>query len=332
MDLFESIYKSIFPTEKSILEAVDEYTLYCFYTGYDDLQLGKAYNSPFREDYFPSFSVFISTKSENVEYLWKDHATGESGNIFKLIQRVEQLNSNEEVFQKINEDFALGLHLPVMEEREKISFYKKPTVNEINIRIADVPLTAAGLDFWKQLYIEQDLLDMYHVNQIKWYWSYNEQLAPNSVPDPTFAYRIGKYYQIYSPFAPKQFKFRNSLPQHYFFGYQQLPASGEKVIIDKSLKDVIFCRRLNLNAVAPKSESTPIPEKKMWELKERFTNVYLQFDNDAAGRINAEKYKQKYNWLNVGFLPDTLACKDKTDAVKKIGLEETKKIVLNLLQ
>lgn len=329
MDLFDSIYKSIFPTEKSILEAVDEYTLYCFYTGYEDLQLGKAYNSPFREDFFPSFSVFIPTKVEGVEYYWKDHATGESGNIFKLIQKVEQLNSIEEVFQKINDDFALGLNLETLEEKEKISFYKKPRPNEINIRVANCPLTEAGLNFWEQFHIEQDLLDLYNVTQIKWYWSYNEQLSPNSVPDPTFAYRIGAFYQIYSPFATKQYKFRMNYPENYFFGYLQLPKTGKKIIIDKSAKDVIFCNKLGYPAVCGRSETTMIPEGKMLELKERFSEVYLMLDPDEAGKKATEKYVEKYPFLKPKFLVG--GKKDKTDTALFYGVDYTKKLIDSLL-
>lgn len=329
---FDLIYKSIFPTEKSILEVVDEYTLYCFYTGYDDLQLNKAYNSPFREDYFPSFSIYPTKYDLGVEFYWKDHATGDSGNIFKLISLIEQLNSKEEVFQKINDDFALGLHLSALEQREKISYYKKPEQNNIEIRIGAVPLTESGLNFWKQYDIDKPLLDLYQVEQIQYYWSYKEQEHPNSVTDPTFSYRIGKYYQIYSPLAPRSYKFRNNLPEHYFFGYQQLSRENEKLlVIDKAMKDVIFCRRIGLQSVAPKSESTPIPEPKMLEFKERYKEVYIMFDSDKAGRENTEKYIQKYPWLKPRFLPEVTG-KDKTDTMKKVGLEETKKIVYNLLQ
>lgn len=325
---FDELYKLLIPTEQSILEMVDEYTLYCYYTNQDNLLLNKSYNSPFRQDYFPSFSVFKTNQNIGVEFYWKDHATGESGNIFKLIQKIEGLSSKEEIFQKINEDFALGYNLPTLQERQKITLYNKPQDQHINIRIADVPLTEAGLKFWNQFDIKQDLLDLYHVNQIKWYWSYDSQETPTIVQDPTFSYRIGKYYQIYSPFASKEYKFRNNLPDNYFFGYLQLQKNEKLLVIDKSMKDVIFCRRLGINAIAPKSESTMIQQDKMLELKDRFQDIYLMLDPDEAGMRMTEKYIQKYNWLKPRFLP---AGKDKTGLAKIVGIQEAERVIKQLI-
>jgi hypothetical protein len=330
---YDELYKSLVPTEESILEQVDEFTLYCFYTKQEDLRLNKAYSSPYRKDEFPSFSIFKTKYNIGVEYYWKDSATGETGNIFKLIKNIEDLSNKEEVFQKINEDFGLDYNLPALEQRAKIKLYNPPKESLIKIRISEIPLTEAGIAFWKQFDISKELLDFYKTTQINYYWSYKEQIEPYVVPDPTFAYRIGEYYQIYSPFAQKTYKFRNDFPEDYFFGYTQLSRGIEKtsLIIDKSCKDVIFCRRLGYEAVCGKSETTMIPEKKMLEFKERYTTVYLMLDNDLAGKTQVEKYVQKYPWLQVRFIPESIS-KDKTDCCKKIGLEETRKLLTQLIQ
>ncbi len=326
---FDELYKSIKPTKESILEAVDEYTLYCFYTGIDDLALGRVYPCPYRTDPIPSFSVFKVTIDLGVEYWWKDHGKDEKGNIFKLIQKIEKLDTLQQVFQRINDDFGLGYNLPGLQKREKISLFNKPTETIIKIRVANVPLTEAGFNYWKQFEVDRQLLDFYNTTQISWYWSYDEQQAPFSVHDPTFAYRTGAYYQIYSPFAPKIYKFRNDLPENYFFGYLQLSKSGEKLIIDKSCKDVIFCRRLGYEAVCGKSETTMIPEKKMLEFKERFKEVFIMLDNDAAGIRQTEKYLSLYPWLKPRFLT---GAKDKTDYAKAFGVQAAQEAVDNLLK
>lgn len=326
---FDELYKSAVPDEKSILEAVDEYTLYCFYTGIENLVLGKSYPAPYRRDEIPSFSVFRTTKYAGIEYFWKDHGNGESGSIFRLIQRIEVLDSLQEVIQRINEDFQLGLDLDSPTKREKIIHYEAPIHSIIKLRIAETPLTEAGINFWKQFDIAKPLLDFYNTTQVKWYWSYDSQQAPSTVPDPTFAYRIGEYYQVYSPFAPRQHKFRNDLPEHYFFGYMQISESGKTLIIDKSCKDVIFCRRLGYEAVCGKSETTLIPERKMLELKDRFENIYLMLDPDAAGKKQTEKYVSLYPWLKPRFL---INAKDKTDLVKKVGFEQAENEIRQLVQ
>lgn len=326
MDL-EGLINSAGPSDENILDAVDEYTLYCYYSGIEDLKLNRVYPAPYRSDPLPSFVVFLATRVSGVQYLWKDHGKGEIGNIFTLIQRMCNLGSRREVYARISEDFGLGYNLPSV-KREKIILYEAPSVNDIKIRVADIPLTEKGLAYWDQFAIDKKLLDLYNTVQIEWYWSYEGQQSPYLVPDPTFAYRTGQYYQIYSPFAPKQQKFRNDLPENYFFGYLQLPKTGDKLIIDKSCKDVIFCKRLGYDAVCGKSETTFIPDFKMIELHQRFKDIYLMLDNDAAGKKMTDKYLSLYPWLKPRFLS---VAKDKTDACKLLGVEGVDKIVQNLL-
>jgi hypothetical protein len=324
---FESIYKSINPTEQSVLEAVDEYTLYCFYTGLDDLILGKAYSAPYRNDNAPSFSVYPSRK-EGIEFMWKDHATGESGSIFVLIRKIENLVSVKDALYKVIQDFGLDYHMSEPRVHEKIVRYSKPVVNKAKISIIEQPFSQRGRGYWEKLSIGDDLLHFYNVTQVQFYWTFEGQPAPNLAPDPTFAYRIGDHYQLYSPFADRELKFRNDLPENYFFGYLQLPPQGDVLVIDKSCKDLIFCKRLGYWSVAPKSETTMIPEKKIMELKDRFTTIYLTLDNDNAGRKASEKYKQQYPFLDVRFLE---GFKDKTDACMAIGFDQTKKLVDQML-
>ncbi len=326
---FHSLLKSIVPTTESILEMVDEYSLYCYYSGIEDLKLNHTYPAPFRNDPIPSFVVFRSTRSTMVEYMWKDHGRRESGDIFGLVKKMCQLGSTQEALARISQDFGLGYDTPLIKD-SKIVLYNKPTENKVKIRVAARPFSLSGMSFWNQFGIDQSLLDLYNVEQIKWYWSYEGQPTPYWVPDPTFSYRVGQYYQIYSPFAPKTDKFRNDLPENYFFGYIQLPSTGKKLIIDKSSKDVIFCKRLGYDAVCGKSETTFIPVNKMLELKERFEEIYLMLDNDDAGVRMTKKYLELYPWLMPRFLPTEVA-KDKTDACKIIGIDATSTLIKDLL-
>jgi hypothetical protein len=325
---FDEIYNFLVPSKESILNKVDEYTLYCYYTGLDDLRLNKAYNSPYRFDSNPSFSVFRTTAS-TVEYYWKDSATGEYGDVFKLIQKLENLNNIEEVFQRINEDFGLDFKIGTVDVKPKIQLYKRPQESVIKIRVSEIPLTDKGLRFWNQFNITKELLDLYKTTQIQYYWSYQEQLEPYTVLDPTFAYRIGNHYQVYSPYAERAYKWRNDLPDNYFFGYQQLPKTGDILIIDKSPKDMIFCKRLGYSAIAPKSESTMIPHKKVLELKDRFEKIYLCLDPDNCGETMTKKYMDLYPWMVPIFMPSG---KDKTGLCLEVGFEQTKQIINNLIK
>jgi len=322
---FDELFKSIVLTQDSVLEQIDEYTLYCYYTNLNPLIPGKAYCAPYyRLDNYPSFSIFESNKSPRFEYMWKDHATGDKGNIFDLIQRVELLTSQKEVLARINEDFDLGFSTTNPIRKEKIIWYDKPDQNDIKIRIVDTPLTEKGNAFWSKLRIDKTRLDKFNAGQLSYFWTYEGQLAPTTAHDPTFYYRIGDYYQLYSPYADKRYKFRNDLPENYFFGYAQLPKNGPVLDLDKSSKDVIFCDRLGIPAVAGKSETTMIPAHKMLELKDRFETIYLTLDPDAAGKKMAEKYLALYPWLKERYLTQA---KDKSDLCTKLGFEEAERII-----
>lgn len=325
---FDELYNSVILSEQSMLEAVDEYTLYCFYTGLSDIKFNTVYSAPYRNDGNPSFGIYPSRKSTLYEYMWKDLATGESGTIIHLIQKIKGLKSVKDVLAQINKDFELGYETGEPTYKEKISLYTKPEIQPAKIRIAEIPFTTKGLEFWKQFGIGEELLKFYNVHQVQYYWSYEQQDQPYYANDPTFAYRIGEFYQLYSPYNTRDRKFRNDYPPEYFFGYLQLPERGDLLIIDKSAKDVIFCRSLGYNAVCGKSETTFIPERKLYELKDRFKKIYLMLDNDNAGKLMTEKYVNQYPFLIPRFMSKA---KDKTDTVKLVGIEETKKEVEQLL-
>ena len=63
-----------------ILSKVTEYDIYAHYLG--QFKVGAIYNSPFRKDKNPSFGVYYSKRTKQL--LFKDHGTGECGNVCLL--------------------------------------------------------------------------------------------------------------------------------------------------------------------------------------------------------------------------------------------------------
>lgn len=286
--------------------------------------------SPIRsDDRVRSFVVFPASRGrgfDEFEFTWKDHGVGKTGNIFTLIKLMFGYPTFNEVYARINKDFELDSSLPTVES--KIALFEKPVVSPNGFMIRSLPtLTRKGRTFWDNLSIGQELLDVYNVTQVEYIW-WRGQEAPTMPLDPTFAYRIGQYYQLYSPYAARENKFRNNLPENYFFGYLQLPPEMDLLIIDKSAKDVIFNRRLGYWAVAGKSETTMIPRPFMLNLKKRAKRMLLMLDPDDAGVTQTEKYLKEYPWLEPKFLTDA---KDKTDLRTKFGFEKSKQIIDELI-
>lgn len=328
MDLLDQICRQYSPTRGDILKAVDEYTLYCFYTEISDLPIKRRISSPIRgTDDNPSFVVFPTAEARPFEFLWKDHGTATGGTIFDLIKILYRLRTYDEVYALICQDFSLDFKTEQVEAQ--VVRYQRPEYQPYKLRIHSVPFSNKGLKFWSDLNIGIDRLERYSVKQLNYYFAVDDQEVPTGVLDPTFAYTVGRYYQIYSPHAGKERKWRSDLPGGYFLGYLQLPKSGEKLIIDKSLKDVMFCDVLGYSAVSGKSETTMIPLSKMLELRSRFKEIFITLDPDKAGLAQTEKYMKLYPWLKPRFLTEA---KDKTDLCEVVGFENAKQIINKLLQ
>ena len=103
-------------------------------------------------------------------------------------------------------------------------------------------------------------------------------------------------------------------------GYEQLPRTGQHLIITKATKDVVVLRRAGYIACAPTSEnSLKNIIARMGELSQRFSKVLVLFDPDATGRANASKLMAASNWRwQSAFLPGGYNyAKDPADCVRK---------------
>lgn len=328
MGLLDDFCRQRNPTREDILDAVDEYTLYCHYLDMEDLPLKRSIFSPLRTEKVPSFEIYPSRNGKPFEFLWKDNGMGMHGTIFDLIKIVHSLSTYQEAYALICQDFSLDFKTEKV-EATKIVLHQRPVLDPIKLRIHPIEYTSKGEEFWRRLNIGPERRRKFEIKQIDYYWSVDHQEAPTSVPDPTFAYTVGQYYQIYSPFAPRTHKWRNDLPENYFLGYLQLPKTGDKLIIDKSLKDVAFDDVLNYPAACGKSETTMIPPSKMHELRKRFKRIFLTLDPDETGRRQTEKYMALYPWLEPRFLTEA---KDKTDLCLAVGFDKAKEIINQLIQ
>ena len=88
-----------------ILSKVTEYDIYAAYIG--NFKVGMIYNSPFRKDRNPSFGCFYSRTSKQL--MFKDHGTGECGNVIKFVSIYTGLtNYNDIKLLKIRIQLALS--------------------------------------------------------------------------------------------------------------------------------------------------------------------------------------------------------------------------------
>ena len=80
-----------------IFSKVTDYDIYAKYLG--QFKVGYIYNSPFRVDKNPSFGIFKSKKSGKL--LFKDHGSGECGDVIKFVELYTGITNYQDILKQI---------------------------------------------------------------------------------------------------------------------------------------------------------------------------------------------------------------------------------------
>jgi len=309
---------------KDLLKQTTEYDIYSFYIG-DQFKIGRVMHSPLRKDDHPSFGVFKSSIRSNL--MWKDQATGKSGNVIMFVSELFNI-TYEEAIQKIISD-------NIKQTTEGISIAESYKKVKTTISVQKKNFTETDDNYWEQYFITREILKKYEVFPILTFWV-NE--FPSSLfyskDQPLYAYQIFDSFQIYSPYGNKKNKFRNSTNIYDVHGLEQLPRYGRLLIITKSKKDVMVLNRLGYDAIAPCGENTPIPKIIIDDLKERFDRLVILYDNDKAGIEGAKKLAKEYSieWCHLPLnLYTMFKIKDISDHIKQYKVTKTREILKEIL-
>lgn len=307
-------------TLDDILSKVTEYDIYSRYIGH--FKIGLIYNSPFRKDKNPSFGIFYSKKSGRL--LFKDHGTGECGDVIKFVSLYTGITNYNDILNRIVKDLNITNNTVLKVSKE----YKIPTETVIGVVRQD--WTDVDKQYWSQFGITIDTLKKFNVSSIKYYLCNGIVKAIYKDTNPMYAYKVYNHFKIYRPLADKYTKWRNNLTEIDIQGYEQLPESSNLLIITKSLKDVMCLYEMGYTAISPSSESTFIPDKVLKQLKKRFKRILICFDRDASGVKNMRKISLKTG-LNGFLVHKKYKSKDISDAVKNNGFEEIKQWLNKIL-
>lgn len=307
-------------TLEDILTKVSEYDIYRKYLG--DFKIGQIYASPFRKDKNPSFGVFISRKGR---LLFKDHGTGECGDIIKFVGLYYKLHNYVEILSYIYRDLRLN------DVIGKVRTKKIPIPKETVIGIVRQPFTQIDIDYWQQFGISQKTLKKFNVNSIKYYLCNGVVKGIYKDDQPMYAYKVYNNFKIYRPLSDKYVKWRGNLTEYDIQGYEQLPETGDLLIITKSLKDVMTLYELGYNAISPSSETTFIPDIALKRILKRFKRVLLLFDRDITGVTQMRKISLKTGLRGI-LVNKKYKTKDISDAVAKHGKKEIKEFLKQVIK
>lgn len=305
-----------------ILSKVTEYDIYAKYIG--QFKVGMIYNSPFRKDKNPSFGIFYSKRTKQL--LFKDHGTGECGNVIKFVQ----LYTGKTNYNDILQDIVSKLNITNDTVLDSSKQYIPST--ETVIGVVRQKMTETDINYWSQFHISTKTLKKYNVDSIKYYLCNGVVKGIYKPENPMFAYKVYNNFKIYRPLGDKYTKWRNNLTEYDVQGYEQLPKKGDICIITKSLKDVMCLYEMGIPAISPSSESTWIPESVLTDLKKRFKKIIIIFDRDQAGFKNVRKIIKKYKDLDFLFINKKFKSKDISDAIKNNSYEIIKNWLFSQLK
>lgn len=287
-----------------ILSKVTEYDIYAHYIG--QFKVGMIYNSPFRKDKNPSFGIFYSKRDKKL--LFKDHGTGECGNVIKFVQLYTGITNYNDILQ----DIVAKLNITSDTKLDSSKQYIPST--ETVIGVVRQEFTDIDLKYWNQFHISKKTLKKFNVNSIKYYLCNGIVKGIYKPENPMYAYKVYNNFKVYRPLGDKYTKWRNNLTEYDVQGYEQLPKKGDICIITKSLKDVMCLYEMGIPAISPSSESTWLPDTVLEAILKRFKTVLICFDRDGPGMKNLRKISLKtgLKWL---IMPKKFKAKDISDAI-----------------
>ncbi len=251
------------------------------------LRQGENISNPFLNSMqaTPSFNIFHDML-ETKEWRFKDFATDDQGSCFDLVMRLFNLDFSA-AKAKICQDFNIT---PATTVIQSLPASSAPVAKQDN-NFSTVPrdFTAQEIDFWKKYGIEADVLDRYRVKALSSFTATSREGKPYTIKADNnmliFAYDFGTWAKLYKPLDERKYRFQylGSKPQNFVFGLNQLPEKGDLVLITGGEKDTLSLAARGFHAISLNSETaTPNPDL-ITELKARFSEVAILYDNDETG-------------------------------------------------
>lgn len=316
----------------NIFEKVDEYSIFRAYCHpFKDIDV--AFCSELRED--PVASCRITYYRGRLWY--KDFGNGKKAiDCFGYIMEKYTVNFLQ-ALGMVNLDFNIGLksYKEFRPSLNLIGFEDKIELKErkdIIIKIKYRKWYKRDVVYWKNTYgIEKSTLELYQVKPIEYFFLDEKFIAGSKL---SYAYLIAienqiNHYKIYSPYS--EYKWINNCKSHHYQGYNQLPESGDTLIITKSLKDVMVLYQFGYSSIAPQSEAQLVDKDFMKTLKKRFNRIIMFFDNDGPGINGAMKNCDKYK-LEMITVPLDYCAKDISDVIEMYGTDVGKELMKQLIQ
>lgn len=299
-------------TKDAILQKVTSKEILEFYLkpfhSFSELRQGRNISNPFlaEKQKTPSFNIYLDRKQN--EWKFKDFSTDDKGNCFDLVMKLKNLDFKD-ALKDIVQEMGLSLDSPTSPSFSP----QKP--NKIQSKQGKVwtkgkrEISEKGLKYFAKYGITPKILKKYKVYELSgsFYSPESSTKAADSIKDDdlVFVYAYIGWVKTYRPFAQKgnRFSFKEKTDKEFVFGKEQLPEKGDCVFITGGEKDVMTLASQGFYAITLNSETADLKEELANELRNRFKNVIVLYDNDETG-VKASKGLGKQYGFPVITLPE----------------------------
>lgn len=295
---------------KDLLEELPEDVIYKYYcSSFPD----NITHSPFRKDRNPSFSFFYKDR-----WLWKDFKTGEGGDIFKFVGKMENLQRFSDIlhflYMKFSSNFSTKFEDKIFEASNKQKKRQRllQVVKKDSFSIEEIAI-------WKKWDINTVYLTNYYIGSAWQVFLNKELIWQTKSNNPIFYYYFpwSKNIKCYRPVEPdKKNKFLGVINNKTDIqGLYQCNIEYTKpriLVLTKAMKEVVFFRTFGIHAIAIHGENHYFSEEIISYLKMHCTYLISFYDNDLAGYHGAWMLRKQFQ-IPCMFLPLSYKAKNITD-------------------
>lgn len=284
--------------------------------------------SPLRKDKNPSLSIF-RLPDGNIGY--KDFGTGEKGIVYDLLSKLWNI-SIKQVYRRIIDDYSPSNTLINKTKRQR---KLRKSCTTLNVKTRE--WRDWDLEYWNKYGISKEWLEYAEVYPISTLFFNNDK---TTIPAEKYAYvyverKDNKVtLKVYQPYS-ERFKWISKHDSSVWDLWTKIPITGDKLIITSSRKDALCVwSNSGIPSLSLQGEGYIPKESVINELKSRYKDIYVLYDNDFQsdvnhGRIYGKHLSELYNLKQIE-IPDEYRSKDPSDLCMNYGREVVRNVILQL--
>ena len=315
---------------EDVLDKTTEANILSYYLGINKIPILIC--SPLRHEKHPSFGIY---STDGVKCFYKDFSTKDCGTTFSLLGKMWNLPYTK-VLRKIYNDLinfngGVSVKGTPLKGVKSISTLNSNSILQCKTR----EWRDYDIEYWKQYGVSLAWLkyaDVYPISH-KIIIKNNQKYILNA---DKYAYVFvenkegNTTIKIYQPYNKDGYKWASKHDGSVISLYTKIPKTGDKLCICASLKDALcLWSNIGIPSIALQGEGYCMSNTAIEDLKSRFKNIYILFDNDKAGIEDAKSLSETTGFTNIE-LPHFYGGKDVSDLYKSKGKKEFIKIIKSL--